>query len=89
MRSDTRATQELPAIETMAEIHARDPEGVYTHRRAPAFDSIDELLDWSERHGTKSPTVYVGPDGNVRGSVEVTAVNNNPSPATPEESERQ
>ena len=26
-----------------------------TYRRAPAFSSIDELLSWSERHGSKPP----------------------------------
>ena len=42
-----------------------------TYRRAPAFTSLSELLDWSERHGTKAPVVYEGPDGSQRGSVEV------------------
>ena len=40
-------------------------------RRAPAFDSFEAILDWSERHGTKAPVVYEGPDGSTRGSVEV------------------
>ena len=26
-----------------------------TYRRAPAFSSIDELLSWSKRHGSKPP----------------------------------
>lgn len=43
-----------------------------TYRRTPAFDSLSELLEWSERHGAKVPVVYEGPDGSCRGSVEVT-----------------
>lgn len=42
-----------------------------TFTRAPAFDSITDILDWSERHGAK-PVVERGPDGTLRGSVETT-----------------
>jgi hypothetical protein len=34
MTHDMRDTQKLPAIETIADLHARDPENVYSHRRA-------------------------------------------------------
>ncbi len=44
--------------------------------RAPAFDSIAEMLDWSERHGSAAPLVHVGPDGSHRGSVEMDAAEN-------------
>lgn len=44
-----------------------------TFLRAPAFSSLDELLDWSERHGIEEPTVMKGPDGQLRGSGEVAA----------------
>jgi hypothetical protein len=40
-----------------------------TVTRSPAFSSVDELLDWSERHG-RTPVVERGPDGLYRGSVE-------------------
>lgn len=40
-----------------------------TFTRAPAFDDIASMLDWSERHG-KAPVVERGPDGTVHGSVE-------------------
>ena len=40
-------------------------------RRAPAaFATVAELLDWSERQGPAVPTVYRGPYGGLRGSVE-------------------
>lgn len=38
-------------------------------RRAPLFDSVTDLLDWSERYGAR-PVVYPGPEGSIRGSVE-------------------
>ena len=45
-----------------------------TYRRAPMFDSVAELLDWSERqHAIAPPRLHDGPDGSVRGSVEVAA----------------
>ena len=42
--------------------------------RAPMFDSIADLLDWAERQpAIAAPVVYGGPEGSVRGSVEVRA----------------
>lgn len=41
-----------------------------TYRRAPAFDSLTALLDWSERHGAQTTSVERVPDGTWRGSVE-------------------
>lgn len=43
-----------------------------TFTRAPAFESLTDMLDWSERHGAK-PVVERGPDGTLRGSVETEA----------------
>lgn len=38
------------------------------------FDSIADLLDWAERQpAIAAPVVYGGPEGSVRGSVEVRA----------------
>jgi hypothetical protein len=42
---------------------------ITTYRRAPAFGSLDDILDWSERHGTAAPAVERGPDGTYRGSL--------------------
>jgi hypothetical protein len=42
-----------------------------TYRRAPAFTSLDEMLDWAERNRIERPHCEQGPDGLLRGSGEV------------------
>jgi hypothetical protein len=39
--------------------------------RAPAFDSLEDMLNWAERNGGQRPVVERGPDETYRGSVEV------------------
>jgi hypothetical protein len=34
-RRTNRTTQELPAVETLADIYATDPERIFTHRHEP------------------------------------------------------
>lgn len=51
-----------------------------TFIRAPAFDSIADLLSWSESHGAATPKVEQGPDSTFRGSVEVAAIDDNTVP---------
>ncbi len=34
----------------------------------PSFATVEEALDWYEERGIKSPTLWRGPDGLVRGS---------------------
>jgi hypothetical protein len=38
--------------------------------RAPAFESLEEMLNWAETNGEQSPVVERGPDETYRGSVE-------------------
>jgi len=51
------------------------PSGVaagMVFRRATAFDSLAELLDWSERYSSGPTAIdHVSPDGTFRGSVRV------------------
>jgi hypothetical protein len=48
----------------------------FTYLRAPAFDSVTELLDWAARNNVsvESSKLYEGPDGSVRGSGEVRTI---------------
>lgn len=45
-----------------------------TFLRSHAFtgpDPVGQILDWCASKGSSPPAVYEGPDGSVRGSVEV------------------
>lgn len=43
-----RDTQPLPAVESMADIHATDPEHIYTHRRDVS------TVSWRDSTGSHS-----------------------------------
>lgn len=41
MSEDMRKTQEMPVVETVADIYRTDPLGIFTHRRAMDCRDID------------------------------------------------
>jgi len=48
------------------------PSGVaagMVFQRVLGFESLDEMLDWSERYAVGQPLCELGPDGRIRGSV--------------------